>query len=641
MKARKHKIAIYANGWNRDALFSVLNELKPWAKREDFDMYVFCCHASYNPFAEFIRGELNIYDLAHIEDYDAAIVFSNMLNADDIAVKLCRNAKEHGVPIVSIGVPVEDTGVPCVVIDNAPGMRELVTHLIEEHDVKRAVYIGGSADHIDNICRLKVTKEVFEEHGLTLAPEDIYSANWDTYTSRMIAGEVAEGNMPDAFICANDVMALASASELTRRGFTLPDDVLITGYDNINDGNIFYPSLTTVSQRFDVVGDTVGRILTDLIKGKEVSTLTQIESAMVCGESCGCPDSGKYNLIRRAYCQNVYTRITETNLLDIEVRSIFSRISNAQDYESLKQSVSDYFENHNYFCGDTFYLMINDRYLKDVKPDEDEILAKGFADNFDATVALINGKAVNVKQKDPTDLTPGYKKKRGEQHIFFFLPLHIEQYDYGYVVYRDNANIMQEASGVFNYLEKIEQAIRMLRINLRIGYLNKELTLLYDTDQMTGLYNRFGFVKNGVPLFERCKNIGEPMTIMFVDINSMKRINDEHGHLQGDNAIRTVAQSIQEGIPEDWFAIRYGGDEFLIIGSDEHGESAAEIKKTVADNIRRNSKKAKLPYKLTASCGYVITDPKDSSRSLQDYIVIADNMMYEIKRKLHAKEDKA
>ena len=130
------------------------------------------------------------------------------------------------------------------------------------------------------------------------------------------------------------------------------------------------------------------------------------------------------------------------------------------------------------------------------------------------------------------------------------------------------------------------------------------------------------------------------MTIMFVDINSMKKINDEYGHLQGDYAIRTVAQSIQAGIPGDWFAIRYGGDEFLIIGSDENGESAAEIKKTVAENIRRNSKKAKLPYKLTASCGYVITDPKDS-RSLEDYIKLADNTMYEIKRKLHAKEDKA
>lgn len=640
MRARKRKIAIYANGWNRDALFSVLSGLQPWAKREDFDIYVFCSHASYNPFTDFIQGELNIYNLCHIEDYDGAIVFSNMLNAENTAVELCRNAKEHGVPIVSIGVPIEDTGAPCVAVDNAPGMRELVTHLIEEHNVKRAVYIGGGADHIDNICRLNVTKEVFEAHGLTLAPEDIYSSNWDTVLASEIALRVAQENMPDAFICANDVTALAAASELSRIGYILPDDVIITGFDNINNGSVFYPAITTVTQRFDVVGDTVGRILFDMIKGKEVSPLTHIESLMVCGESCGCPDNGKFNLSRRAYCQKIYTRNTDTNRLDNEVRAIFSRISNAADYDSLKKSISDYFEEYQFFCGDTFYLMLNDKYLKDVKPDEHEILINGFADLFDPTVSIIDGKPVNVKPKDPADLTPGYKKKRGEQHVFYFLPLHIEQFDYGYTVYRDNAKIMVEASGIFNYLEKIEQAIKMLRINLRIGYLNKELTLLYDTDQMTGLYNRFGFVKNGVPLFERCRNIGEPMTIMFVDINSMKRINDEHGHLQGDNAIRTVALSIQEGIPGDWYAIRYGGDEFLIIGSDEKGESAEEIKKTVAENIKRNSKKAKLPYKLTASCGYVITDPKDS-RSLQDYIKLADNMMYEIKRKLHAKEDKA
>ena len=640
MRARKRKIAIYANGWNRDALFSVLSGLQPWAKSEDFDIYVFCSHASYSPFTDFIHGELNIYDLCHIEDYDAAIVFTNMLNAENTAVELCRNAKKHGVPIVSIGIPIEDTGIPCVVVDNTTGMRELVTHLVEEHHVKRVVYVGGGADHIDNICRLKVTKEVLEAHGLTLAPEDIYSSNWDTVLASEIVRRVAQENMPDAFICANDVTALASASELSRLGFNLPDDVLITGFDNVSNSSVFYPAITTVTQRFDVVGDTIGRILSDLMKGKEVSPITYIESHMVDGESCGCPDNGGFNLSRRAYCQKIYTRNTDTNRLDNEVRSIFSRISNAPDYESLKKSVSEYFEEFQFFCGDTFYLMLNDKYLKDLKPDEEEILSNGFADLFDPTVSIIDGKAVTVKAKDPADLTPGYKKKRGEQHIFYFLPLHIEQFDYGYTVYRDNAKIMVEASGIFNYLEKIEQAIKMLRINLRIGYLNKELTLLYDTDQMTGLYNRFGFVKNGVPLFERCRNIGEPMTIMFVDINSMKKINDEYGHLQGDYAIRTVAQSIQAGIPGDWFAIRYGGDEFLIIGSDEKGESAEEIKKTVAENIKRNSKKAKLPYKLTASCGYVITDPKDS-RSLEDYIKLADNMMYEIKRKLHAKEDKA
>ncbi len=87
MKARKHKIAIYANGWNRDALFSVLSGLQPWAKSEDFDIYVFCSHASYSPFTDFIHGELNIYDLCHIEDYDAAIVFTNMLNAENTAVE--------------------------------------------------------------------------------------------------------------------------------------------------------------------------------------------------------------------------------------------------------------------------------------------------------------------------------------------------------------------------------------------------------------------------------------------------------------------------------------------------------------------------------------------------------------------------
>jgi len=160
----KRKLAIYANGWNDDALEQALVGIRRYAKKEDFDIFVFLSFASYSEHVSLSQGELNIYKLCNPEDYDGIIVCSTMLNSNDTAVELCKAAKKKKVPVVSIGMQIE--GIPTVSVSNEEGMRELAVHLVEEHGVKRAVFIGGTPDHVDSIARLRILREVMEEHGL-------------------------------------------------------------------------------------------------------------------------------------------------------------------------------------------------------------------------------------------------------------------------------------------------------------------------------------------------------------------------------------------------------------------------------------------------------------------------------------------
>ncbi len=128
---------------------------------------------------------------------------------------------------------------------------------------------------------------------------------------------------------------------------------------------------------------------------------------------------------------------------------------------------------------------------------------------------------------------------------------------------------------------------------------------------------------------------------MFIDINSMKFINDHFGHDEGDNAIRIVASAINERLEEGWIAVRYGGDEFLAIVPECNGSMAAVVKKDINDNILKNSKNTDLPYELTASIGYVTTDPVNrKDATLEEYVKEADNLMYKIKKEMHKKKKK-
>ena len=129
---------------------------------------------------------------------------------------------------------------------------------------------------------------------------------------------------------------------------------------------------------------------------------------------------------------------------------------------------------------------------------------------------------------------------------------------------------------------------------------------------------------------------------MFVDIDSMKLINDRYGHDQGDLAIKTVASSISESITVNSVAVRYGGDEFLVIIPDCDRAKAISLKKAVLDTLRHKNSENELSYSLTASIGFVTTDPeKRKNAGLKDYVREADTLMYEIKKEMHARRSEA
>jgi len=202
----------------------------------------------------------------------------------------------------------------------------------------------------------------------------------------------------------------------------------------------------------------------------------------------------------------------------------------------------------------------------------------------------------------------------------------------------DAAIIRQNMCGP--YLEKLQQSLKFLRINLRLDGLNKDLTRIYNRDPMTGLYNRLAYEEKAAVLYERSLIDKTPIMVMFVDINYMKRINDRYGHLHGDNAIKTVADSIRSVLKDDWIAVRFGGDEFLLIATNCNEEAAVQVRHSILSYLEIKNHDGTQPYEISASCGYVITDPENPS-SLQEYVREADNLMYKIKQEVHANDGKS
>ena len=634
----KHRIAIYSNGYNGTITLKAIEGIKRYASIKDFDIHFYISFAANNRKAATNEGQLNIYNLAKLEEYDGLIVFSNLLNNIPTAEKLCREAKEKGIPIVSIGMKIDD--IPYVGNNNRNGMKELVEHLITGHNVKSIVFIGGARDHVDTIDRARVVREVMESHGLKLKDEDVYYGDWINEKPIEITNELvrSEKGLPDAIVCANDIMALAVTSRLIELGYDLPNDVIVTGFDHIGEGDFTYPALTTVDQDYESIGYKSCELLYEIIEGKDTDLSISVSSKLIVGESCGCNNKAdsRFNIFRREYCRGIHAKNQMSSFFNRFMRTERETILEAYDYDDMKERLrAFYLSNNDYFKGN-FFLMLNKYYFEDAASEDYDALSVNFEADFDTTVALQAGKEAD-DEIDNRLRMPGFRKTEGEQHIYFFYPLQNAEYNYGYVVFVDGTYIIQEDFRISEYLEKMEQTLMQFRINMRLEMVNKELRFLYDKDPMTGLYNRFCFVSHAVPLVEESKEHRKYALIMFVDINDLKKINDRYGHVFGDMAITTVAEAVKESIGNDnAIGIRYGGDEFIVIAANASKKYAEDIKRSIISYIEKENRLGINPVKFSVSIGYVLTDPK-SDKSVNDYVDEADKLMYEIKNEYHKK----
>jgi LacI family transcriptional regulator len=194
------------------------------------------------------------------------------------------------LPVVTLAATPTRTSVN-VVGDNAAGMRELVAHLIQEHGARTVAFLSGHADSPDSVMRAKAVQDAALDYGATalLGPawHGEYSANGG---ARVIRELLERGDrLPDAIACANDQSALGAVYALRERGYRIPEDVLITGFDDIPLARHLNPPLTTVRQPIQQMGATAFDALYAMIDGKrpDQRQLT-LPVEVVLRASCGC-----------------------------------------------------------------------------------------------------------------------------------------------------------------------------------------------------------------------------------------------------------------------------------------------------------------------------------------------------------------
>lgn len=212
--------------------------------------------------------------------------------------------------------------------------------------------------------------------------------------------------------------------------------------------------------------------------------------------------------------------------------------------------------------------------------------------------------------------------------------LHTElSYPDHYMVYTDPVYRITDIS--------INFSVVAIAIMVTIYYVmkryNKHSDMLYElsiTDGLTGLYNRRFFSDFVKTEYNRYIRSGQQFSLVFIDINHFKKINDDYGHSEGDKVLRDIAGIIIENIRNYDIAARYGGDEYIIILPDTTLEQAKSNMKRMQEEFNAYSQKYK---DANLSVGFGVADSKD--KTLDEIIQLADDALYKNKREIKSKEN--
>ncbi len=175
-----------------------------------------------------------------------------------------------------------------------------------------------------------------------------------------------------------------------------------------------------------------------------------------------------------------------------------------------------------------------------------------------------------------------------------------------------------------------ELLMRAVRCAAKQYMLQAELGNLALTDELTGLYNRRGFMALAERQLKLARRSGRGMMLFFIDVDGLKQINDSLGHSEGDWALKRTAKALEMTFRDSDVIARFGGDEFGVLAIEASGQSEATIRTRLNEYLKTVSPRDSR-YMFSLSLGAARFDPR-SCTSIGELMIEADQTMYEQKR---------
>ena len=230
-----------------------------------------------------------LFKIAGQPNVDGLLIWANILShtLDRTGMEaFCRNYTP--LPIISMGMVLPS--IPSIRIDMRDGMRKLLSHLIEDHGRRKIAFIRGPEVSQDAEERYQAYLETLKQYGLSFDPGLVIFGDFRRYSGTAAVRQLIDTDRMgfDALVSANDNMAIGAMQALQAHGVRIPEDVIVAGFDDIEETRAITPSLTTVRTPWHLLGSKSVDLVLSKLAEEELPEQILLETEMICRQSCGC-----------------------------------------------------------------------------------------------------------------------------------------------------------------------------------------------------------------------------------------------------------------------------------------------------------------------------------------------------------------
>lgn len=567
LQNKRKTIGVFAEKVKEEFQMRLCQGIIEEAELQGYNVAIFTNYGKYGQNNQHFIGDQMIWDLPCYEEFAGLILALDTMSEKSSRQKILDNVKKYcHCPVVSIREKVE--GAVNFLVENTTGMAGLIRHFIELHGKKRLCFMSGPKTYWDARERMQCFLDTMKEYELPVTEHQMfYGDYWYNMGAQACDWFLAEDEMPEVIMCANDHMALAVVSELIKRGIRVPEDICVSGYDGLLETLSFTPAITTMRVPFQKMG-----------KQAEQNRATQFD-----------------------------------------YMSIY--LSQAESIEDIADYIAEFHKN---MYGIRDYALCLCEMLHDAQG------YKTYTDQMELCVYIKDneqktGIRIPFERREllPEELISD------KPQVWYFAPIHFQDNCYGYEAFQfwtwENT-----AKLFFRWNINIGNKIHDLLIEDKMKTLIDELAYMYDRDELTDWYNRRGLEKQGVRLLEQAKQEKSPLFLCVIDLDGMKQINDNFGHIEGDFALKKVCETISGACRGEYLCARTGGDEFVVLAKNVTEMEGRAWMLKMEKELERFNKTSEKPYAIHASYGITSRVPGETE-SMQQYIKESDEKMYRYK----------
>ncbi len=706
----RKRIGVIVNYLYEGYQLKVLSGIINTARKYSTDLFIFV-GGNLNSDVENLQRN-KIYQLINHKDIDGLIILGLVLGYNIPKEKIIEFYKNFSdIPTVSIGLSVEN--FPSIITDNSKGFINLLNHLVKDHKYKNFAFVTGPLNNDEAKERYEIFLKTMRENNIKIKDDQIYEGDFSKFSgTNAVRAFLDERELkPDVIVFSNDMMAIGGIEELKRRKIKVPEEIAITGFDNIEESYFITPSLTTVNQPLYELGEKALETCLSVVLGEKVRENTILPTELVIRESCGHKEevfnkaipSSKKKIKSISDAKMLKSKFLEFLTEDSQTKKEnYKLLSEIYDsfFISLFEEKQTFLDKIRKYSEEGFFLIEELKeimfllgsfvkaYLeKDLKKDAENLILKA-----EKTISTYSEKLLRYDQYKTneeiellgyigSDLLSSFRLEDIIERISVRLPeLNINNF---YLIFTDknlkekklifahlgDKNIQEEVKlshdeiipkklypkerkaliikplyfqdNFFGYIvleygPKRGVIYEILRSQISAAIqgakLFEELNQLAITDPLTQLPNRRCVEEEFKKEIERSKRYSRPLSIMVLDLDNFKIINDTFGHQYGDEILKKIGENLKKYCRKVDTVGRYGGDEFVIILPETNLEKSIRVANKIIKNLEKMEIKLPDGEKIYISVSIGIASYPEISKDPEKLLSLADLAMYNAKR---------